>query len=138
MSILAGITMSIQGVFNTRSTSTASLWVVNSWAQLTGFFMCIIFWFYSGRQPFAKLLEIENKYYLFNGVLGAGIVFFVIKGMSKLGPSYAIMLILIAQLTIAYLIELLGMFGTEKIGFSWSKIIGVAIMLVGIVVFKWK
>ena len=46
------------------------------------------------------------------------------------------MLILLAQLMVSYLIEVFGFFGTEKISFEWSKLIGVALMIAGIIIFK--
>ena len=48
------------------------------------------------------------------------------------------MLIVIMQLITAYLIELLGMFGTEKQPLEIKKVIGMAIAILGIVIFKWK
>ena len=48
------------------------------------------------------------------------------------------MLIVIAQLAVAYLIELFGLFGVEKVDFQWKKLLGMAIAIVGIVIFKWE
>lgn len=48
------------------------------------------------------------------------------------------MLIVIAQLAVAYLIELFGMFGVEKVDFQWRKLLGMAIAIAGIVIFKWE
>ena len=55
-----------------------------------------------------------------------------------MGPAKAIMFIVVSQLIVAYLIELFGMFGQEKAPFDFSKLIGMALMIGGIVVFKWK
>ncbi len=93
--------------------------------------------FFTGRENFGDLLKASSKWYLTGGILGAFIIFTVVKGMGSLGPCYAVMLILIAQLLVAYGIELFGIFGTEQIGFEWKKAIGVGIMIVGIVVFQW-
>ncbi|MCT4598153.1 MAG: DMT family transporter [Vallitalea sp.] len=136
-SIISGALMSIQGVFNTRVTESSSIWVTNSYVQLTGFIVCVIAWFFTGRQNIGNLLKVENKLYLTGGILGAFIIFTVVKGMSALGPAYTVMLILISQLIIAYLIELFGFFGTEQIAFDWKKLIGVLVMIVGIIVFQW-
>jgi transporter family-2 protein len=136
-SIISGALMSIQGVFNTRVTESSSIWVTNSYVQLTGFIVCIIAWLFTGRQNITNLLKVENKLYLTGGILGAFIIFTVVKGMSSLGPAYTVMLILISQLIIAYLIELFGFFGTEQIDFDWKKLIGVLVMIVGIIVFQW-
>ncbi|MGI6001188.1 MAG: DMT family transporter, partial [Candidatus Merdisoma sp.] len=48
------------------------------------------------------------------------------------------MLIVISQLMVAYLIELFGIFGVEKADFSWRKMIGMAIAIGGVVLFKWE
>ena len=58
--------------------------------------------------------------------------------MSQLGPARAVMLIVVSQLLIAYLIELFGLFGVEKVGFDWKKLLGMALAIAGIIIFKWK
>ncbi|WP_304942666.1 DMT family transporter [Vallitalea guaymasensis] len=135
--IIAGALMSVQGVFNTRVTESSSIWVTNSFVQITGFLICIGAWLFTGRDNFANLLKVDSKWYLTGGILGAFIIFTVVKGMSALGPAYAVMLILIAQLIIAYLIEVFGLFGTEQAPFVWKKVIAVVIMIGGIILFKW-
>ena len=52
--------------------------------------------------------------------------------------AQAAMLIVISQLAVAYLIELFGMFGVQQEPFVWRKILGMAIAIVGIVIFKWE
>ncbi len=46
------------------------------------------------------------------------------------------MLILLAQLVVSCIIEVFGLFGTDKMCFEWRKLIGVALMIAGIVIFK--
>ena len=75
---------------------------------------------------------------LLGGAIGAFITYTVIKSMDMLGPARAVMLIVVAQLLVAYLIELFGMFGVEKAGWEWRKAIGMAVAIAGIVIFKWK
>lgn len=48
------------------------------------------------------------------------------------------MLIVIAQLTVSWGIELLGMFGVEKADFSLRKLIGLLIAVAGVVIFEWE
>ena len=57
--------------------------------------------------------------------------------MGSLGPARAVMLIVISQLIVAYVIELFGIFGVEKQPFEWRKILGMAVAITGIVLFKW-
>ena len=75
---------------------------------------------------------------LLGGAIGAFITYTVIKSMEMLGPARAVMLIVIAQLIVAYVIELLGLFGAEKQPLSMRKVIGMLIAIGGIVIFKWK
>lgn len=138
IAILSGALMSIQGVFNTQVTKTSGIWVANAFVQLTAFLVCMGAWLLTDRSSFGTLLKVEPKYMLLGGVLGAGITYTVIKGMDMLGPAKAVMLIVIAQLIVAYGIELLGLFGVEKQPLEMRKVIGMVIAIAGIVVFKWK
>ncbi|MGN1148375.1 MAG: DMT family transporter, partial [Lachnospiraceae bacterium] len=58
--------------------------------------------------------------------------------MELLGPARAVMIIVIAQLVVAYAIELFGWFQVEKQPLEMRKVIGMLIAIAGIVVFKWK
>ena len=58
--------------------------------------------------------------------------------MGSLGPAKAAMLIVISQLAVAYIIELLGIFGVDKQPFEWRKLLGMGIAIVGIIIFKWQ
>lgn len=136
--LISGALMSIQGVFNTEVTRQSSQWVSTGWVQLSAFAVCVLAWLFTGRQSIAALWQIENKYVLLGGVIGAFITITVIQSMGALGPAKAAMLIVISQLIVAYLIELLGIFGVAKEPFEWRKILGMLIAIVGIVIFKWQ
>lgn len=136
IAIISGILMSMQGVFNTSISKTTGTWVANTWAQLTALATSFVVWGIFERNSFTQLTKVEPKYLLFSGVLGAGITFTVMKGMQRLGPAGAIILIVTAQIISAYLIELFGLFGSEKSSFDIKKVIGAAIIIVGIIVFR--
>ena len=138
IALLSGALMSIQGVFNTEVTKQTSLWVSTGWVQLSAFLVCVVAGLYNGRQSVGALMQVDNKYTLLGGVIGAFITVTVIQSMSQLGPAKAAMLIVISQLAVAYLIELFGMFGVDKEPFEWRKVLGMAIAIVGIVIFKWE
>ena len=138
IALISGALMSIQGVFNTEVTKQTSLWVSTGWVQLSAFLVCVVAWLYNGRQSVGALMQVDNKYTLLGGVIGAFITVTVIQSMSQLGPAKAAMLIVISQLAVAYLIELFGMFGVDKEPFEWRKVLGMAIAIVGIVIFKWE
>ena len=138
IAILSGTLMSIQGVWNTQVTKQSSLWVSTGWVQLTAFLVCVAAWFFTGRDSVGILWQVENKYTLLGGILGTFITVTVIRSMGKLGPAQATMLIVIARLVVSYLIEMFGLFGVEKQPFEWKKLAGTAIVVAGIVLFKWE
>ena len=138
IALISGALMSIQGVFNTQVTKSSSIWVASAFVQFTALLVCLAAWLVSDRSSFAALLKVEPRYMLLGGAIGAFITYTVIKGMEMLGPARAVMLIVIAQLIVAYVIELLGLFGTGKQPLEWRKVIGMGIAVAGVVIFKWK
>jgi len=133
IALLSGALMSIQGVFNTQVTKTTGMWV-----QFTAFAVCLAMWFFTGRDQVSQLMEVQPKYMLLGGVIGAGITWTVIKSIEALGPARSALLIVIAQLTVAYLIQLFGLFGMDREPFSWRKAGGLLLAVAGIAVFQWK
>lgn len=138
IALLSGALMSIQGVFNTQVTKTTGVWVSNGWVQLSAFLVCLGIWFVAGRDSVQALMKVEPKYMLLGGVIGVGITWSVIQSMNTLGPAKAALLIVIAQLIVAYLIELFGMFGVEQAAWEWRKAGGLVLALIGIAIFQWE
>ncbi len=134
--LISGALMSIQGVFNTGVTKQTSLWVCTGLVQLTAFLVCVVAWFFTGRESIAAIASVQPKYLLLGGVIGAFITMTVVKSMDGLGPAKATLLIVIAQLSVSYLIELFGLFGADKADFSWRKLLGMAIAVIGIIIFQ--
>lgn len=135
--LVSGALMSVQGVFNTEVTKQTSLWVSSAFVQLTALIVCLGAWLVTDRTNFMKITQVDPKYMLLGGAIGAFITITVVKSMDSLGPARAAMLIVIAQLIVAYVIELMGLFGVEKQPFEWRKAVGMAVAIAGIVIFKW-
>lgn len=138
IALISGALMSVQGVFNTKVTEASSMWAANAFVQFTAFLVCIAAWLAVDRTSFREVLAVEPKYVLLGGAIGAFITLTVIRSMDALGPAKAVMLIVIAQLIVAYLIELLGLFGVEKQPFRWQKVIGALVAIGGFMLFKWE
>ena len=137
IALISGALMSIKGVFNTEVTKATSLWVSTSFVQLTALIVCLLAWAFTDRQSFLTLMEVPNKWTLLGGVIGAFITVTVVRSMADLGPARAAMLIVIAQLIVAWVIELFGWFGVERTAFEWRKLMGMGIAIIGVIVFKW-
>jgi len=137
VAVLSGALMSVQGVFNTQVTKQSGIWVANAFVQLTALLVCLVVWLASDRSSFASLFQVEPKYMLLGGAIGAFITYTVIKSMEMLGPARAVMCIVVSQLILAYLIEVLGLFGVEKQPLEIKKLFGMGAMIAGIIIFKW-
>ena len=131
IAIISGALMSVQGVFNTTATKSSSIWVAASFVQITAFATCVLMWFYDGRPPVSGLFQVQPKYALLGGVIGAFITYTVVRAMGSLGTAKAEITIVISQIAVAYIIELFGMFGSKRADFSWLKLLGLALAIGG-------
>ena len=138
IAVLSGALMSIQGVWNTQVTKQSGLWLTSALVQFTALLVCLAAWLIKERTPVTTLWEVQPKYMLLAGVIGAFITITVVKSMDMMGPSKAVLCIVVSQLLLAYVVELFGMFGVEKQPFEWRKLIGALIAVAGIALFKWK
>jgi len=135
--IISGIAMSVQGVFNTRLGEKIGVWETTLLVQIIALIVSLIAFFFLGDGSYSNL-KTANKIYLLGGILGVVITFTVIKSVSSMGPALGIGIILISQLLSAGLIDILGLFETVKIKFSLNHLLGIAIMIIGVVIFKWN
>ncbi|MBS6397209.1 MAG: DMT family transporter [Clostridiales bacterium] len=138
IALISGALMSLQGVFNTEVTKQSSVWVSASWVQFSALLTCLAVWAVFDRTGLLTIGKVNPRYMLLGGVFGAFITYTVIQSMSSLGPAKATMLIVIAQLTISWGVELFGMFGVDKGAFSWRKLIGLLVAVAGVVLFEWE
>lgn len=136
IALISGALMSVQGVFNTQVTKSTSIWMANVFVQFTALLVCLAAYLITDRSSFGKLMQIEPKYMLLGGAIGAFITYTVIKSMESAGPTKAVMMIIISQLIVAYIIEVFGWFGVEKQPFEWKKVIGAIIAITGMIIFK--
>lgn len=136
--VISGALMSIQGVFNTEVTKQTSIWTSASFVQATALIVCLIAWFVTGRESsLISVTHVTPKYMLLGGMAGAFITYTVIQSMQGLGPAKSVIFIVTAQIVIAYLIEVFGLFGVERVPFEWRKVIGLVVIIGGIITFKW-
>ena len=136
IALLSGALMSIQGVFNTEVTKASSVWASASWVQFSALLTCLAVWGIKERESLLGVFQVSPKYMLLGGVIGAFITFTVIKSMESLGPAQAAILIVVSQIAVAYGIELFGLFGVEKAAFQWRKLLGAAMAVAGIIIFR--
>lgn len=136
IALLSGALMSIQGVFNTEVTRQSSIWVSAGWVQLTAFVTCLVMWLLTGKPEVQGIWQVRPWYMLSGGVIGSLITWTVIRSVESLGPARSALLIVVAQIAVAYGIEVFGLFGVEKSGWEWKKAIGALTAVIGIIIFQ--
>ncbi len=135
--IISGAAMSIQGVMNTRLGDKIGVYESNMYVQGTAFLLSLIVMWIFGNGNLRAITDV-NKFYLLGGVLGLIITVTVMKSVGSLSPTIAISTILISQLISAAIIDAFGIMESEKIAFTWTKYVGIALMLGGVLLFKWE
>ncbi|MBQ2670232.1 MAG: DMT family transporter [Clostridia bacterium] len=136
-SAIAGAAMSVQGVMNTRLSDKIGIYEANAFVQGTAFVLSVLAVWILGKGDF-KAIGAVNKWYLLGGVLGLVITITVMLGIGKLSPTVAISTILITQLFVAAIIDAFGLMGSEQVAFGWNKFAGLAVMIGGVLLFKFK
>ncbi|MGM0852525.1 MAG: DMT family transporter [Bacillota bacterium] len=135
LAIIAGILISLQNVFNARVSEKTGPWATTSLVLGLGL-VCSLPVFYTMEDK--SLLDFSgvNPVFLFSGVFGVGIVFFLMRGVTLIGPAYAISIALISQITIAFIVNTGGWFGFEPSALSWEKMLGIGLLIGGVLVYK--
>ena len=88
-----------------------------------------------GNGNFKAIADV-NKLYLLGGAIGIVITITVMLGIKDLSPTASISIILISQLVVAAIIDRFGLFGTQQADFHWTKYVGLAMMIGGVILFK--
>lgn len=128
---VAGCAMALQGTFNTAGGKVLGVaentFLVHIIGAVTiGIFLLLGF----GKGDWSKIGEMPLYGYL-GGVLSAVIIFAVISAMSGLGVGNATAIIILFQIATALAVDTFGLFGGEKMPFSWWRILGVVFLVVG-------
>ncbi len=135
--LIAGAAMSVQGVMNTRLGDKVGVLETNAFVQLVGFALALVIAIFFGKGSIRALPEAPWFSWL-GGVIAPIITVTVMLSIKGLSPTVAISTILLAQLTVAALIDAFGWLGSEKLPFGWQKCVGVGLMVAGVIMMKVK
>ena len=135
LAIISGAAMSIQGVFNTRVSEKIGVWETNTIVQGSAFVLALLIMLMLRNGNYS---ELRSVIYLLGGAIGVVITYTVMAAVGSLGPTFGISIILISQLLTAGIIDAFALFDSEKIRFAAHNYLGIILMIVGIIIFKWK
>lgn len=135
--LIAGAAMSFQGVMNTRLGDKVGVLETNAFVQLVGFVLALAIALLFGKGDIRQLGQ-SPWYTWLGGVLAPVITVTVMLSIANLSPTVAISTILLSQLSVAALIDAFGLLGSDRLPFTWQKCLGVACMVAGVLLMKWK
>lgn len=135
LALIAGSLVGIQNVFNSKVNEGVGTWTTTAIVLAMGFIASFsIGLAVEGKQLFD--LSNMKTWYWFSGIIGVGVVLSVVQGVKRLGPTYAISIVMASQIGFALLFDSLGLLGLDKVPFTGKQAIGVLVIVGGIVVFK--
>ncbi|HBX23951.1 MAG TPA: EamA-like transporter family protein [Desulfotomaculum sp.] len=126
---LAGVTMALQGSLNTALGKVIGLLETTFVVHLVGLLLAgmLIFVLRLGSGDWQRYSDVPWYFYL-GGILGVAIIYGVVRSMASVGVAAATTAIIVGQLLTAAMVDHLGLFGLERIPFSWHRVAGAALM----------
>lgn len=134
---LGGACITLQGVINTRISDTIGTWQAVSLTQFVGFLLALCIWVVKRDGHIAQIKKVKPLY-LLGGGFGALIIFSEVTAIQHIGVTFAISILLISQLCMAFLIDIKGWFGLIKQKMRLPQFLGIAIMIVGVLILSYK
>ncbi|WP_223067968.1 DMT family transporter [Paenibacillus caui] len=135
MAIAAGSLVGLQNIFNSKVNERAGSWATTALVLGMGFAASLTIGFIlEGKRIFT--LQNMQPWYWISGMIGVGVVICLVQGVKRLGPTYAILIVLTSQLVLALLFDSLGLLGLDKVPFTFNKLLGVLAIVGGVIVFK--
>ncbi|MCI2255834.1 DMT family transporter [Domibacillus sp. PGB-M46] len=133
--LVAGTLVSVQNVFNSKVNEWAGRWATTTLVLGMGFAASFLMGllFEGGKLLQPKPME---PWFWFSGLIGVGVVTCLVQGIKLLGPTYAVAVVLTAQLGFALLWDSFGWLGLDRVPFTLQQLVGVLVIVGGIVVFK--
>ncbi|WP_282943702.1 DMT family transporter [Paenibacillus sp. RC67] len=135
LALIAGALIGLQNMFNSKVNERAGSWattaMVLGMGSLTSLILGLMI---EGKQ----MLDLQNMkpWYWISGLIGVGVVICLMEGIRRLGPTFAISIVMISQLGFALLWDSQGWLGLDKVPFTPKQLIGVLVIVGGIIVFK--
>lgn len=131
IAFFAGVAMATQGSMNSAVSKALGLseatFLVHFSATLI---MLVILILGIGHGNWANYSRVPWYYYL-GGSIGVLITYGVVMSIPKLGAAVATTAIIVGQVLTACLIDHFGLFGLEKIPFTWLKFLGLIFLSLG-------
>lgn len=132
IALASGIAMALQGSLNASLAKIIGLlestFIVHASAAIL--LIVMIFVLRMGQGDFGSYNQAPWYLYL-GGAIGIAITVGVMFSIPKLGVATATTAIIVGQVTTAALVDHFGLFGLQKIPFTWIKLAGIVLLAAG-------
>ncbi len=131
LAAVAGLAMAVQGSLNAALNKVIGLFPATLVVHIIGTVLtaaAVVFGL--GHANWAKIATVPWYAYL-GGVLNVLIIAGVAAVIPRLGVASATTAIIVGQVLTALCIDHLGCFGLDKVPFTWTKLLGLALLAAG-------
>ncbi|EPE63356.1 hypothetical protein A6395_09120 [Exiguobacterium sp. SH31] len=129
--VLSGTFIALQGIFNAKLGYAVGAWLSVTIVHFVGLILALGIYAFKRDADMTAFRRVP-WYYSLGGLFGVFVVFGELTAIQQLGVTWAICVLLVAQLIGAFLIDLNGWFGVKKKPVNQGQIMGLALMVVGI------
>ncbi|MDE0562641.1 MULTISPECIES: DMT family transporter [unclassified Exiguobacterium] len=129
--ILSGTFIALQGIFNAKLGDAVGAWMSVTIVHFVGLLLALIIYFFKRDADMTAFKRVP-WYYSLGGLFGVFVVFGELTAIQQLGVTWAICVLLVAQLIGAFIIDLNGWFGVKRKPMNTGQVMGLVLMVVGI------
>jgi len=131
LAALSGAAMAVEGSINAALGKIVGVMESTLLVHLIGTLIVLIIMIFAGGWASAdKLGQVPWWAYL-GGVLSVLIIYALVLSMPKVGVANATTAIIVAQISMAVLIDAFGLFGIKRHSFSYYDILGIVLLVIG-------
>ncbi|MFC0215737.1 DMT family transporter [Paenibacillus chartarius] len=132
LALMTGFFITLQGVANSRISEGIGTWQAATMTQFTGFVTALLILLFVKKKSWQAFKEV-SPVYLTSGALAAIIISSNISAIHRVGVTLTVAAVLIAQLSLTFLVDINGWFGVKKQHMRLPQFIGIALMVIGII-----
>ncbi|GFN22957.1 DMT family transporter [Thermanaeromonas sp. C210] len=131
IALVAGVAMAVQGSLNAALAKITGLLQATLVVHLTATIATALLLLWPLSPGSLGKITQTPWYLLLGGLIGVLITYGVMASISRAGAALATTAIIVGQVTMALIIDHLGLFGLNKIPFTWWKALGLVLLAAG-------
>ncbi|OIN67317.1 hypothetical protein BLD48_06750 [Exiguobacterium sp. KRL4] len=133
--LFSGLFIALQGIFNARLGDAVGPWLSVTIVHFVGLIGCLLIYGFVRDRKIGGFRTLP-LIYASGGLLGVLVVVTELTSIQLLGMTWAMSLLLVAQILCAFVIDLNGWFGVIKKSSNKGQWMGVGLMLAGVLIFS--